>query len=145
MYRVTKKNIEKKPAKAISWVTFAATSPFTRRITNGTRGLRLRNSLTANAPIRTADPASVEMVWAEPQPTTGARTSEYTSSDTPAVISTAPWVSNVEAWLLAPRSLGSSASAPATTRTQIGGFTKNTQRHPGPWASRPPKKTPNDR
>jgi len=60
----------------------------------------------------------------------------------PAVISTAPWVSNAEAWPLVPRSFGSSASAPAATATQIGGFTKNTQRHPGPWASRPPKNTP---
>src|SRR5258708_25901974 len=39
-------------------------------------------------------------------------------------------------------SLSTSRYAATSTSTQIGGLTKNTQRHPGPPDSRPPARTP---
>ena len=66
--------MEKNPVNAMSWVRSAATSPFTRRMAKGTSGFRLRSSLSANANIKMADPVKVTMVWADPQPATGART-----------------------------------------------------------------------
>jgi hypothetical protein len=97
---------------------------------NETSGLRLRNSLTANAVSRTPDPARVRAVCHDPQPATGARTRLYTSSSMPPVTSTAPWESKVAA--LPPRSFERRNSAPTATPRVIGGFTKKIHLHPGP-------------
>src|ERR687887_221175 len=134
--------MEKNPANAISCVRSAATSPFTWRMTKGSSGLGLRSSLSANATIKTAAPPKVRIVWLDPQPTVGARTRLYTSSSMLPVTNTAPCESKAARSVLTHRSFASSATAPAATRTQIGGFTKNTHRHPGPWAITPPRNTP---
>ena len=142
MYRVTKKNIEKNPVKAISWVRSAATSPLTRRMAKGTSGLRLRSSLSANPIIKTADAASDEDGLGG-SPADDRRPDEaVTSSSMPPVTSAAPCGVERRSLALAPAVFGISASAPAVTATQIGGFTKKTHRQPGPWEITPPRNTP---
>ena len=75
MYRVRKKNIGKKPAKATIWVASAAATPLTRRIDSGTSGLTTRSSLATKANKVTAATASSTTVRVVPQPTSGAFTS----------------------------------------------------------------------
>jgi hypothetical protein len=68
MYKVRKKNIDRNPASAISWVTLAAARPRTRKIDSGTSGFLLRCSLTTNATNSAKAPASSPIVRPEPQP-----------------------------------------------------------------------------
>jgi hypothetical protein len=65
---VRKKNIERKPASAMSWVTLAAASPRTRKIESGTRGFLLRCSLITKAVSSARAPRSSPIVRAVPQP-----------------------------------------------------------------------------
>ena len=71
-YSVTKKNIDKNPAWAITWVASAAPRPGILKIDSGNRGFARRRS---HAATRTAAAASPAMVRGLPQPMSGALTS----------------------------------------------------------------------
>src|SRR5438045_9153892 len=73
-------------------------------------------------------------------PTTGALTRAYMVNDMAPVARMAPAVSK---WARRARllSLSTNRNAAMSTTTQIGGFTKNTHRQPGPPESRAPRKT----
>ena len=61
------------PTRSIT--AFAPTSVRERRMRSGTSGAEWRDSISAKAARSTAEPARRRIVWASPQPTSGASTS----------------------------------------------------------------------
>jgi hypothetical protein len=122
-------------------VASAAARPLTRKIDSGTSGWARRCSLTTNAAISTAEPASPPMVRPVPQPTSGVFTSVKISSSMLAVTSTAPTASKPPG-TDRPWSAFRIRNAPNSTSAASGRLTKNTHRQPNSWVSSPPKNNP---
>ena len=75
MYSVSRKNCEKSAAATSSWVALDAASVRSRKSRSGSSGAFERSSITKNAPIRAADPASSPIVETVPHPACVARVS----------------------------------------------------------------------
>jgi hypothetical protein len=106
-----------------------------RRI-SGTRRLLW---IATKIPSNTTAPARTEIVTAEPQPSSGARTIANTAAARPAVTVTAPAMSIAPRWPCAP---GMRAGvAPRATRA-IGTLTKKTHSQLSTSVSTPPRNTP---
>ena len=141
MYRVRKKNIDRKPAKPTSWVTSAAASPLIRKIDSGTSGLRLRCSLTTNATSsarrRRARPSCARRPSRGPGPSPARRPA--------AACRRSPARRRGGRSSRAARGAGRrdqrGRCRPSTSTAAIG-LTNSTQRQPGPSVSTPPRKTP---
>jgi len=100
------------------------------------------SSLNANAAIKTADPVNVAMVCGRCPADNGCPHEAVHEQQHPSGHESAPASRRMLARHL-PRRLSGAARAllrPPTTVT--GGFTKNTNRQPGPCVSTPPRKTP---
>ena len=142
IYRVTKKNIEKNPAQAITWVASAAARPLIRKIDSGTSGWARRCSLTserghqhgrsgqpADGAART--PALVGRLHQREDQQQHAGGDQHRADR----VETARHRPAVDR----PSGSGTPRTTPAP---HIGRFTKNTHRQPNSWVSSPPSSTP---
>ena len=75
MYSEMKKNMLNSDAPVRRPTTLAPVSVLSRKIENGISGERERDSIATKAPSSPAPRASRPIVWAEPQPASGASTS----------------------------------------------------------------------
>ena len=141
MYSDKNTNIGNSSPPSSSPARFAAVTVRLRKNVSGSSGAADRASITMNAAISAAAPASRPIVVAEAQPWLAAVTTAYTSTDRPPLMVTAPATSNRRRARLA-RLSGSSGRAAATISVPNGRLTKKTHGQDSQVVSIPPASTP---